>query len=84
MLVLSRKKGETIIVGENIEITIIDVQGDLAKVGINAPKSMKIYRKEIYDEIKSANQEAIQSVPHVRGLEELKRYPKGRMEKCTE
>ena len=53
MLVLSRKKGESIIIGDNIEISIIDIQGDTIRIGINAPREVQIYRKELYEEIRA-------------------------------
>jgi len=58
MLVLSRKERESIMIGENIEISIMDIKGDCVKIGINAPSNVKIYRKEIYEEIQKANREA--------------------------
>ncbi|NLP13364.1 MAG: carbon storage regulator CsrA [Clostridium sp.] len=58
MLVLTRKKNESIILNDNIEITIVDVQGDQVRVGINAPKSISIYRKEIFLEIQAENKKA--------------------------
>ncbi|WP_310833418.1 carbon storage regulator CsrA [Paenibacillus pedocola] len=58
MLVLSRKKGESIVITDQIEITILSVEGDTVKVGISAPKHIDIYRKEIYLSIKEANQES--------------------------
>ena len=58
MLILDRKENQSIMIGENIEVTIISVKGDHAKVGINAPKDIKVYRKELYDEIQQANIEA--------------------------
>lgn len=61
MLVLNRKKGEKIIIGDNIEIVVLDVQGDSAKLGILAPKSISVYRQEIYEEITRANRQASQN-----------------------
>ncbi|HPD00706.1 MAG TPA: carbon storage regulator CsrA [Acetivibrio sp.] len=58
MLVLTRKKNESIVLNDNIEITIVDVQGDQVRVGINAPKSVSIYRKEIFLEIQAENKKA--------------------------
>lgn len=58
MLVLTRKKGESIQIGENIEIQIVSIQGDQVKIGINAPKHIEIHRKEIYQEIQLENTNA--------------------------
>ncbi|NQX47196.1 carbon storage regulator CsrA [Paenibacillus tritici] len=58
MLVLTRKKGESIIIQDNIEITILSVEGDIVKVGINAPKHVDIFREEVYLSIKEANKES--------------------------
>lgn len=58
MLVLTRKKNESIIINDNIEITIVDVQGEQVRIGINAPKSVSVYRKEIYLEIQEENKKA--------------------------
>ena len=59
MLALSRKEGESIVIGNNIEITILEVKGDEVKLGIAAPKSIPIYRKEIYTQIQEANRETV-------------------------
>ncbi|MFS0750803.1 carbon storage regulator CsrA [Oceanobacillus sp. 1P07AA] len=58
MLVLSRKQSEAIQIGEDIEIEVIAVEGDQVKLGIRAPKSVDIYRKEIYVDITNQNNEA--------------------------
>jgi carbon storage regulator len=58
MLALSRKKDEAIIINNDIEITVIEVKGDQVKLGISAPKSVPIYRKEVYIQIQEANKEA--------------------------
>lgn len=58
MLVLSRKKGQGIMLGDNIELTIIEIQGDQVRIGINAPKNVSIYRKEIFLEIQEENKKA--------------------------
>ena len=47
MLALSRKQGESIVIGNNIEITVLEAKGDQVKIGISAPKSVPVYRKEI-------------------------------------
>ena len=61
MLVLSRKINQSIVIGDNIEIMLVDIRGDQIKLGINAPKTVKIFRKEVYEEVKSQNLEASQS-----------------------
>lgn len=58
MLALSRKVGESIIIADNIEITILDVSRDQVKLGINAPKHISIHRKEVYLQIQEENQAA--------------------------
>ncbi|MBY0009458.1 carbon storage regulator CsrA [Paenibacillus typhae] len=58
MLVLSRKKGESIVIQDQIEITILSVDGDTVKVGISAPKHVDIFRKEVYLSIQEANRES--------------------------
>ena len=59
MLALTRKKGESLMVNNNVEITVLEVRGDQVKIGINAPKSVPIYRKEIYVQIQEANKDAL-------------------------
>lgn len=58
MLALSRKLNESVIVGGNIEFTILEIKGDQVKIGINAPRNLQIYRKEIYDQIQEENRES--------------------------
>ena len=60
MLALSRKKGESIIINNDIEITILDIKGDQIKIGVVAPKSVPVYRKEVYVQIQDANKAASQ------------------------
>ena len=52
MLVLSRQKDESIMVGDNVEITIVDVRGDKVRLGITAPKEIPVHRREVYEAIK--------------------------------
>lgn len=59
MLALSRKQGESIVIGNNIEITVLETKGDQVKIGISAPKSVPVYRKEIYAQIQEENREAV-------------------------
>ncbi|RKD24221.1 carbon storage regulator [Ammoniphilus oxalaticus] len=65
MLVLSRKTNESIMIGDDIEITVIAIEGDQVKLGINAPKHVDIHRKEIHLAIQQANQEAATAVNQV-------------------
>jgi len=62
MLALSRKKDEAIVINDDIEVTVIEIKGDQVKLGISAPKSVPIYRKEVYVQIQDANKEAAKSV----------------------
>lgn len=71
MLTLSRKIGESIMIGNDIEITILDVKGDQVKIGINAPKAIPVYRKEIYVQIQDANKEAADSEVSLEALKNL-------------
>lgn len=58
MLVLSRKVGEVIKIGNDIELTVVSVSGDQVKIGIKAPKQVEIHRKEIFDQIYNENKAA--------------------------
>ena len=58
MLALSRKKNESLVINNNIEITVLDVRGDQVKLGITAPREVPVYRKEIYLQIQEANKAA--------------------------
>ncbi|MFP4430735.1 MAG: carbon storage regulator CsrA [Spirochaetota bacterium] len=58
MLILSRKTNERIIIGEDIEIAIVDIRGDQVKIGIVAPKNVKVYRQEVFDAIQEENRKA--------------------------
>ena len=62
MLALSRKKNEAIVIDNNIEITILEVKGDQVKIGINAPKEVPVYRKEVYMQIQESNKEALKNL----------------------
>ncbi len=63
MLVLSRKKKQSIIISDNIEITIVEISDDQVKLGINAPREVSIHRSEIYEKIKREMKAAAASHP---------------------
>lgn len=58
MLVLSRKKDESIVIGDNIVITIVDIRGDKVRLGVSAPAEIPVHRQEVYDAIKRENARA--------------------------
>ena len=61
MLALTRKSGESIVINNDVEITVLDIKGDQVKIGITAPKSVPVYRKEVYIQIQEANKAASNS-----------------------
>ena len=61
MLILSRKKNEQIVISDDITITVLDVEGEKVKIGIDAPKDIKVFRKELIEEVKSTNTESTSS-----------------------
>jgi carbon storage regulator len=76
VLVLKRKIGESIMVGEDIEIVLLDRDGDTVKIGVEAPRSIRVFRKEIYEEIKQANHTALQT--EASSLDMLRQMMKNR------
>ncbi len=58
MLVLSRQRDETIMIGDEIEITVVDIRGDKVRLGISAPTRIAVHRKEVYDAISRENEQA--------------------------
>lgn len=70
MLALTRKKGESIVINNNIEISVLDIRGDQIKIGISAPKDVPIYRKEVYLQIQEETKEAM-NVESLQALENL-------------
>lgn len=62
MLILTRRKGEVIQIGPNIEITIAEIRGDQVKIGIQAPKNIEIHRKEVYLQIQAENEAASEAI----------------------
>lgn len=80
MLILSRKLDEKVVIGDNIIITIVSVSGETVKLGIEAPRDVKVYRAEVYEEIMKANIEAARAAgsvpPDLKTLEDLNRLAK--------
>ena len=71
MLGLSRHRDETIMIGDNIEITIVDIKGDKVRIGINAPREIQVHRKEVYEAIRRENAEACKvQVNDLRGVDQ--------------
>lgn len=69
MLALTRKKGEALVINNNIEITVLEIRGDQIKIGISAPREVPVYRKEVYLQIQAENKAALE----VEDLELLKK-----------
>ena len=61
MLALTRKKGESLVINNNIEVTILEIRGDQIKLGISAPRDVSIYRKEVYLQIQEENEAALET-----------------------
>ena len=71
MLVLARKINESIMIGDEIEIVVIDIKGDQIKLGIKAPRRIAVHRKEIYEEIQAENRAAMRSDLNKNTLRDL-------------
>src|SRR6478735_1707516 len=73
MLVLSRQRDETIMIGDDIEVTVVDIRGDKVRVGITAPREISVHRKEVYEAIRRENRAAAQVKPEdLSGLAKLR------------
>ena len=70
MLALSRKKNEALIINNNVEITVLEIEGEQVKLGISAPREVPVYRKEVYVQIQEATREAA-SLEGIENLENL-------------
>ena len=73
MLVLSRKKNESIIINDNITLVVVDIKGDKVRIGINAPKDVPVHRKEIYNAIRAG--ERREEYPESRCPEPVSDFP---------
>ncbi|MHC4870337.1 MAG: carbon storage regulator CsrA [Planctomycetota bacterium] len=83
MLVLSRRKDETIMIGDDIEISIVDIKGDTVRLGISAPRDVAVHRKEVYEAIQKENIAAAQqqALPDVKALGAIGAMLKGKDKK---
>lgn len=61
MLILARKLNERIVIGDDIEISVVEIKGDQVKLGVNAPRDVKVYRHEVYEAIQEENRKAAES-----------------------
>lgn len=75
MLVLTRRPGESIMIGDDVVVTVLDVRGDVVRVGIKAPRSVQVHREEVYLELQRANREA--ASPTESAVEALTELLKG-------
>jgi carbon storage regulator len=63
MLILSRKVNEKIMIGDDVSISVIEIRGDQVRIGVDAPKKVKVFRQEVFDAIKAENKAAAESRP---------------------
>ena len=69
MLILSRKIDEKIMIGDNISVSVIEIRGDQVRIGVDAPKSVKVFRREVYDAILAENKAAAESKPELPAVD---------------
>ena len=72
MLVLSRQRDETIVINDNIQITIVDIRGDKVRIGISAPPDIPVHRKEVYDSMQKTHNSSAKSSSGVKSLAKKK------------
>ena len=82
MLVLSRQRDESIMIGDNVEITIVDVRGDKVRLGITAPREIPVHRREIYDTIQ--REKAAAAAAEKSAAEKQEEAPEAKPEKAPE
>ena len=77
MLVLTRRPGESIMIGDDVVVTVLDVRGDVVRLGIKAPRSVQVHREEVYVELQKLNREAASPTDQaVEALSEMLRGPR--------
>ncbi len=81
MLILSRRQGQSIIISDSIEISVAEIKGDQVRIGIAAPRNVKIFRKEIHEQIQEAMRHAAQNRPDETRLLDLQKLLQGRVKK---
>jgi len=75
MLVLSRKLNETILIGDNVRVTLLGIDGDKIKIGIDAPRDVKVFREELIEATKSTNKQALDAPIISFDLSKIKKDP---------
>ncbi|MDQ0872147.1 carbon storage regulator [Paenibacillus sp. V4I3] len=71
MLILTRKIGQSILIGENVEVFITSIEGDQVKIGIKAPNETRIFRKEVFEAIQQSNKQAITKLPNIENMRKM-------------
>ena len=71
MLVLTRRAGESVMIGDDVVITVLEARGDVIRIGIQAPRDVRVHREEVYRELQAANREA--ASPPDEAVEKLTR-----------
>jgi carbon storage regulator len=72
MLVLTRRANQSIMIGNDVTITVLEIRGDQVRIGIEAPRSVAVHREEVFEELERANRAAAASTPAIGDLEALK------------
>lgn len=63
MLILTRRVGQSVVIGDDIVVTVVEVRGDSVRIGVDAPRSVDVHREEVYRELQSANEQAASPAP---------------------
>ena len=76
MLVLSRRVGESVMIGDDVVLTVVEVRGDIVRLGIDAPRDVKVHREEVYREVEAANRAAATGTGDLSAAAALTRLPR--------